>query len=166
MANKLPLQYYPASILQQRTKDVTKEELSSPEFAQLLLDMEKTMEANDGIGLAAPQIGKSTRITIIKTQDGILPLVNPRIIRRSLTKEVQEEGCLSIPKVYGMVRRSKVIRVVAQDATGKEINFSARGMFARVIQHEVDHLNGILFINRTKKIITGKEILMKMEHKK
>lgn len=163
MVKKLTMQIYPASILQQRTQNVSAEELSKPEFAQLFLDMEETMKDHDGIGLAAPQIGKSLRFTIIKTEDGILPLVNPRIVRCSITKDVMEEGCLSIPGVYGDVERSKSIKVITQDMTGKEIRFTAKGMFARVIQHEVDHLNGVLFIDKVIKINEGQEILDKMK---
>lgn len=163
MAKKLTMQIYPAPILHQRTQEVSAEELSKPEFAQLLLDMEETMKKHNGVGLAAPQIGKSIRFTIIKTEDGTLPLVNPKIIRRSLTKEVMEEGCLSIPGVYGDVKRSKLVKVVAQDMDGNRIKFSAKGMFARVIQHEVDHLNGMLFIDKAIKINEGHEILDKMK---
>lgn len=163
MAKKLTMQIYPAPILHQRTEEISAEELSKPEFAQLLLDMEETIKQQDGIGLAAPQVGKSIRFTIVKTEDGILPLVNPKIVRRSIAKDVMEEGCLSVPGVYGDVKRSKTIKVVAQDMTGKKIKFSARGMFARVIQHEVEHLNGILFIDKAIKINEGKEILAQME---
>jgi len=121
MVKKLTMQIYPAPILHKRTKEVSAKELSQPEFAQLLLDMKETMKDHDGIGLAAPQIGKSLRFTIIKTEDGIVPLVNPKIVRRSLSRDVMEEGCLSIPGVYGDVKRSKTIKVVAQDMAGKEI---------------------------------------------
>lgn len=160
---KLKMEIYSAPILHQRTKEVSAEELSQSEFAQLLLDMEETMKDHDGIGLAAPQIGKSLRFTIIKTEDGILPLVNPRIVRRSITKDVMEEGCLSIPKVFGDVKRSKMVKVIAQDMAGKEIRFTAKGMFARVIQHEVDHLNGVLFIDKAIKINEGQDILTQMK---
>lgn len=166
MVNKLNMQIYPAPILHQRTQEISSEELSKPEFSQLLLDMKETMKKHDGIGLAAPQIGKSISFTIIKTEDGVLPLVNPKIVRKSLTKDVMEEGCLSIPGVYGDVKRSKKVKVVAQDMTGKKFKFIAKGMFARVIQHEVDHLNGVLFIDRATKINEGQEILDKMKQKK
>ena len=128
--------------------------------------MEETMKDHDGIGLAAPQIGKSIRFTIIKTEDGILPLVNPRVVRRSITKDIMEECCLSIPGVYGEVKRSQSIKVITQDIAGKEFRYTDKGMFARVIQHEVDHLNGVLFIDKAIKINEGQEILDKMKQQK
>lgn len=162
MGQNLPLQYYPAEILRQQSTDISLEEIAKPEFAQLISDMEETMEANDGIGLAAPQIGQSINLAIIKTEDGMLPLINPKITRRSLTTESMEEGCLSIPKVYGDVRRPKVIRVSSLDLQGNKTKFTAKGMLARVIQHEVDHLNGVLFIDKAKSINQGQDILEKL----
>lgn len=163
MVEVLPLQLYPNPILRQISSVVSKEELQKPEFSQLLLDMEKTMLENSGIGLAAPQVGRSIRVAIIKTEDGMLPLINPKILKRSWKKEVDEEGCLSIPKVYGDVRRSFKVKVSTITPRGEEVKFEATGLFARVIQHEIDHLNGVLFIDKAKKITGGKDILDEMK---
>jgi len=153
-------------MLRRKADTVKATELRKPELQQLFLDMVETMDDNDGIGLAAPQVNKSIQVAIIKTKEGALVLVNPKITRFSLRKELGEEGCLSIPGVYGTVKRSRNIRVHALDKRGKRINFKAAGLFARVIQHEVDHLNGILFIDKTVEITMGKEKLESMEKSK
>ena len=153
-------------MLRRKADTVKATELHKPELQQLFLDMEQTMDDNDGIGLAAPQVNQSIRVAVIKTKEGALVLVNPKIARFSLRKELGEEGCLSIPGVYGMVKRSRSIRVHALDRRGKRINFKAAGLFARVIQHEVDHLNGILFIDKAVEITMGKDKLESMEKSK
>src|SRR3989339_1328537 len=162
----LPLKIHPDSMLRRKADTVKATELRKPELQQLFLDMVETMDDNDGIGLAAPQVNKSIQVAIIKTKEGALVLVNPKITRFSLRKELGEEGCLSIPGVYGTVKRSRNIRVHALDKRGKRINFKAAGLFARVIRHEVDHLNGILFIDKTVEITMGKEKLESMEKSK
>ena len=154
---------YPDLLLAKRSKTISKDYLKTAEFKQLILDMEKTMHESDGVGLAAVQVGIPIRLAVINTKDGILALINPTITYRSIKKEKAQEGCLSIPGVYGQVKRSKKIRVKSFDLTGKIIKFKAEGLLARVIQHEVDHTNGILFINRTKKIDEGKDLLAEMK---
>ena len=166
MAKRLPMKIYPDPILRQKTRLLTLAEIKSPEIQALLEDMDVTMEAEKGIGLAAPQIGRSIRLAIVKTDDGILPLVNPKILKRSWKKDVSEEGCLSIPQVYGLVKRPYSITVQIQDKTGATVKFQASGLLARVIQHEVDHLDGVLFIDRTKNITSGQAVLQSMENKK
>ena len=159
MSKILPLSLYPAFVLRQKARELTTQELQSASLSQLLLAMEKTMEANDGIGLAAPQIGKSIRLAIVKTKDGILPLLNPKIIKKSLRKELDTEGCLSIPGVFGTVKRHLKIKVQTINLDGKIITIDAQGLFARVIQHEIDHLNGVLFIDKAQEITEGAAVL-------
>lgn len=113
--------------------------------------MINTMRRSQGIGLAAPQVGVSQRLIVIAFQKEPLILFNPEISKKSFKKESGEEGCLSVPGVFGLVKRHYKISVAALDKSEKKINFVAEGMLARVIQHEVDHLNGILFIDRIKK---------------
>jgi peptide deformylase len=108
----------------------------------------------NGIGLAAPQIGKSIRLCIINLEHMGMPpfaLVNPKISKKSWKKVEMEEGCLSIPGVFGMVKRPKKITVTAQNLEGEKIKFDADGLLSRVIQHEVDHLDGILFTTKMSK---------------
>src|SRR3989338_8849005 len=155
MAQVLPLVIHPDSRLREKSRPVDLNVLNEPEFRQLILAMGKTMHANKGVGLAAVQIGRLIRLTVINTDDGLLPLINPVIARKSWRKELGEEGCLSIPGVFGLVKRSLTISVRARDLEGNKIHFKAKGFFARVIQHEVDHLNGVLFIDRAKQLTEG-----------
>lgn len=166
MAKRLEMKIYPDPILREKTRELSVEEIKSKETEMLLSDMDATMEAENGIGLAAPQIGLSIRLAIVKTDDGVLPLVNPKILKRSWKKATGEEGCLSIPQVFGTVKRSLNITVQIQDKTGAIVKFRASGLLARVIQHEVDHLDGVLFIDRAKEITAGQAILQSMENKK
>jgi len=129
---------------------------------KLAKDMVETMRTDYGIGLSAPQVGVLKRIIAYEyikpagSKDPSLTvplrvLINPEIVHFSKTTEVGEEGCLSFPNLYGDVRRSKKIKVTALDANGRSIEFDAKGLEARVIQHEVDHLEGILFVDRLEK---------------
>ncbi|HEX9503368.1 MAG TPA: peptide deformylase [Patescibacteria group bacterium] len=132
-------------------------------FDQELLDladeMIETCRKANGIGLAAPQIGKSIRMCIIDLEHMGLPafaLVNPKITKKSWSKVEMEEGCLSIPGVFGIVKRPKKITVEAQNLEGTKTKFVASGLLSRVIQHEVDHLDGILFTSKMLRQTTGK----------
>jgi peptide deformylase len=118
---------------------------------QLIRDMFETMYAEEGVGLAAPQVGVSERIIIIDPhQDDTEPfaLVNPEILEASRETEKGEEGCLSIPGVRDLVERSISIRVRGLSPDGETREFAADGLVARVLQHEVDHIDGILFFDR------------------
>lgn len=163
MSNPLPLTYYPTPSLQRRSEEILGNQIGSPQLMELAEAMVVTMHANDGIGLAAPQVGQNIRLAVVNTKDGELVLINPKITRRSFRREVDSEGCLSLPGVYGLVRRPYAITVSALRADGTQTRFRASGLFARVIQHEVDHLDGVLFIQRTKKITEGKDLLKKYE---
>lgn len=120
---------------------------------RLAEDMIETMLASDGVGLAAPQIGKSIQLAIVDpepSKGGLtrLILVNPEIHAIGDKTEVAEEGCLSVPGIYAKVKRAYSVRVKAQDLNGKPLDFEAHGFLARIIQHETDHLNGILFVDK------------------
>ncbi|NPA91037.1 MAG: peptide deformylase [Chloroflexi bacterium] len=127
-----------------------------PELAALADDMVETMRAANGVGLAAPQIGLPIRMFVAEIpkddedpQSGkVFVMVNPKIIKASRQEVKGEEGCLSIPGIYGEVWRAEEVVVRAQDPYGKEIRIRAKGYLARVFQHEIDHLEGILFIDR------------------
>ena len=119
------------------------------ELHELVRDMFVTMEHDSGIGLAAPQIGKNIRLFIVKIDDGIERVfINPQIIATSEQQCSYEEGCLSIPKQYASVIRPESVTVQYKDLQGRRKTLEARGLLARVIQHEYDHLEGILFIDR------------------
>lgn len=147
----------PNKILRQVGKKLTQEEIGSKKFKKFIKDLTETMYIRDGVGIAAPQVGQSVMLCVIAkdftpTREKDLILINPVWEKKSIAKLVDEEGCLSVPGVYGLVKRYKKIKVTASDEQGKEICFEAVDFPARVIQHEIDHLNGILFIDKAKKL--------------
>lgn len=113
--------------------------------------MVQTMDKNNGIGLAAPQIGVSKRIIVLKTDvegQEFFELINPKILHSSRETTTEEEGCLSFPDIFIKIKRPAEIKVEGQDITGKKIKFTAKGLLARALCHEIDHLNGILFFDK------------------
>lgn len=119
---------------------------------RLVDDMWETMRAAPGVGLAAPQVGESIRVLVAEYEDQAVALVNPEIVKRSDDEVLGTEGCLSIPGFVGDdVPRARAVTVKARDPRGKEIRVKAEDWFARVLQHEIDHLDGVLFIDRIPK---------------
>ena len=117
---------------------------------QLTVDIAQTMKEGQGIGLAAPQVGVSKRVIVVQTDlEGrrILGLINPKILKRSQETEVDKEGCLSFPGIFLEIKRVKEVEVEGLNINGKKIKLKANGLLARVFQHEIDHLDGILFFN-------------------
>lgn len=122
------------------------------EIRQLAEDMFETMIKADGVGLACPQIGKSLRMFVVIADDDVRRVfINPQIIKTSNELGDYDEGCLSIPQVYETIKRPVAITVQAMDENGKKFTLDADGLLARVIQHEYDHLDGIVFIDRGDK---------------
>jgi len=152
----------PNPVLRKRAEEVTN---IGSETSKLIDEMIYTLENNPrkGIGLAAPQVGRSLRIIIAKSgrkNDEAITyaLVNPEIIKRSDDVEPDYEGCLSVPNTYGLVERSKKVVVKALNRNGKKITLKASGLFARVLQHEIDHLEGILMTAKSVgKMLTEEE---------
>lgn len=142
----------PNPILRRKSKEIDLKKISSREIKSLISSMIKTMAATDGAGLAAPQIGRNITLAAVNSKDGAFCLINPRITKKSFARELGQEGCLSIPGVYGQVKRRKKITLTYYDQGGKKIKLEAQGLMARVIQHEVDHLDGVLFIDKAIKI--------------
>ena len=118
---------------------------------RLLRDMAETMYAADGVGLAAPQVGVSKRVVVIDVGEGLYELINPEIVKRE-GKVLGSEGCLSVPNNEGEVERSEYVECEFTDKTGQRMLLSASGLLAICIQHELDHLDGILFIDKAKTI--------------
>lgn len=114
---------------------------------RMLDNMAQTMYEADGVGLAAPQIGVSKRIVVIDVGDGLLELINPEILERR-GSVLGSEGCLSVPDKHGYVYRAQWVRVRAQDRWGQPIEFEAEDFFARACQHEIDHLDGVLYVDK------------------
>ena len=115
---------------------------------RLVADMLETMRDAPGVGLAAPQVGVLERIFVWEVEDEHGAIVNPVIVQSSAEKLEEEEGCLSLPGLYYPVERSERVVVTGQDVDGNPISLEAEGLLARVCQHEIDHLDGVLFIDR------------------
>jgi len=130
-------------VLRQPTEPVTK---ITKKISRLIQNMIETMYAADGVGLAAPQVGVSKKIVVIDVGDGPIVLINPKIVSGS-GEDIDVEGCLSIPGKQAYVKRMAEVVVKALDGEGKPIKIEGRGYLARALQHEIDHLNGILFID-------------------
>ena len=145
----LTVRLYGDPALRQPGKPV---EAVTPEIAQMLDDMIETMYQEVGVGLAATQVGIGLRMLVLDEGTGVgRTYVNPRIVDQG-GEEVDEEGCLSLPGIYADVARAAWVVVDAQDRTGAPIHQRASGFPARVLQHEIDHLDGILFIDRLDKV--------------
>jgi peptide deformylase len=135
-------------VLRERAAEV---DAVTDDIRTLIRDMFDTMYAEEGVGLAAPQVGLGQRVIVVDPrEEDIEPfaLVNPRIVYFSQELERGEEGCLSIPGLKEIVERSVAVRVEALDPEGDAVSIEAEGLLARILQHEVDHLDGILFIDR------------------
>lgn len=136
---------YPDLVLRQVADAITPADL--PGLQPLIDEMGQIMQSAHGVGLAAPQVGRSVRLFVYDVGDGLQALVNPVILKKKGEQIEPEEGCLSIPGLRGVVKRADEITVKALDREGRPMRFRAFDFEARVIQHELDHLNGILFID-------------------
>lgn len=134
-------------ILREKCREVT---TFDDRLGQLIDDMTETMFKAEGVGLAAPQVGILRRYCIVDVGDGIIELVNP-VIEKQSGSQIGEEGCLSIPDRYETVERPMKVTVHAQDRNGKGFKITAEGFKARALCHEIDHLDGILYIDKIKK---------------
>jgi len=136
---------YPDPVLRKKAEEVKE---ITPEIRKLIEEMVLIMGKDKGVGLAAPQVGVSRRIIVFETGDGVTALINPKIIKKGKKQFVDIEGCLSFPDIWLKVKRSERIEVEAQDILGRKIQMNASMMVSRILQHEIDHLDGILFIDR------------------
>ncbi|MED1202127.1 peptide deformylase [Heyndrickxia acidicola] len=152
----LPIVKYPDSILEKECKPVTQ---FDKKLKTLVNDMYETMLAADGVGLAAPQIGVGQQIAVVDIGEDIgrLDLINPVILKTS-GEQTDVEGCLSFPGLYGTVSRPYYVKVQAQDVKGRTFIVEAEDYLARAIQHEIDHLHGILFTSLVLKYIKEEDI--------
>ena len=141
----LPIIKYPSPILSQKTEKVS---LITEEIASLIPRMKESMKEHEGVGLAAPQINDLRQIIVIKEKDAAQAFLNPRILKKSREVTTEEEGCLSLPGLFLSVKRYEKITLSCLNEKGKSITIEAKGLAARIFQHEVDHLNGKLIINR------------------
>jgi peptide deformylase len=144
----LKIEQLGAEVLRREAEEIAE---IGEELRLLIADMFETMYDAEGIGLAAPQIGISQRLIVVDVnEDGVAPfaLVNPRIVESSRETERQEEGCLSIPGLGAPVERPARVVVEGRDADGRSVRIEGEGLLGRCLQHEIDHLDGVLFIDR------------------
>ena len=144
------IRYDKDEVLRKRSKEVV--EIDN-KIRELALDMVETMYKFDGVGLAAPQVGILKRIITVDVGDGPKVYINP-VIKKAAGKQVCEEGCLSFPNVFGNVDRPETVIVEAFDLDGKKIRVKAKDLEAVVLSHEIDHLDGILFVDKAYDIYT------------
>jgi peptide deformylase len=131
-------------VLRQKTRRVSKIDKS---IQTLIDDMIETMRAAPGVGLAATQVGVPLRLAVIEVEDVVTVLINPEIVRIGEPIE-KDEGCLSVPGYWGKITRGETTVVKARDRHGKEIRVKGEGLLAQALQHEIDHLDGVLYIDR------------------
>lgn len=141
---------HPAPSLRVRSQEIDPAEVTTPAFQAYLDQLTETMYVKDGIGIASPQVGRNIRAIVCVLDDEPVCFINPIITKRSEALIESEEGCLSVPGIYGMVERSKRITVEALNRHGRRIELDLRNFQAIVLQHEIDHLDGILFIDKMK----------------
>lgn len=159
---------YPDRKLKTKSKSVPEVD---DNIRKLLVDMAETMYEAPGVGLAAPQVGRNVRAIVVDTTSstteeeegsGLLHLINPVIIESS-GEQIGEEGCLSVPGFVANVKRKKNLKIGALDLEGNHITLESTDLLARVLQHEIDHLDGILFFERLGRL--KKELLLKKINK-
>lgn len=148
-----------ASVLRRRAKSVGR---VTAEMQRLIDQMIDAMREAKGVGLAAPQVGVSKRVFVAEVEERIHVLIDPQIVKKD-GEEVSSEGCLSIPGIVADVPRALRVTVKAKNRRGRGITLSAEGLLARVIQHELDHLDGILFLDRVVDRSTIREVIATTE---
>lgn len=142
----LTIVQYPDPVLRRKAARV---ERVTPELRDFALQMGDTMHASNGVGLAAPQVGIALRIIVVDVEDRLQVLFNPQILTAE-GHQTGTEGCLSFPGLHGEVTRAQRVTVTGHNARGKKITLSGEDLWARAMQHEIDHLDGILFIDRAR----------------
>ncbi len=140
----LPIRALPDPVLRRRAKRVTSIDGS---IQKLIRNMTETLRAAAGVGLAAPQVGVSLRVIVINVPEGEnFVIINPEIVKRKGERTVTE-GCLSLPGYFAQIKRSEVVTTKGRDPAGKEIRVKGEGLLAQALEHEIDHLNGVLYID-------------------
>lgn len=150
----------PNQELRKISSPVQLKDVATPTMQELVNTLKATMKKENGVGIAAPQVGIHERVIIAETEAGPTAFINPEIIETSFKMVDSEEGCLSVPGVWGVVQRHRSVKVKALNEQAEEVVLKANGLLAIIFQHEIDHLNGILFIDRAEKVqpTNGKQV--------
>jgi len=145
----IPIRTFPDPVLKQKSRRVKRLDNS---VEHLIGDMLETMHYAQGVGLAAPQIGIPLRVIVIGIPgEEEIALINPEVVRRN-GERLLDEGCLSIPGYVGMIKRSEIVTIKGRNLSGKEIRIKASGLLAQVLEHETDHINGVLYIDHLESL--------------
>jgi peptide deformylase len=150
MATNWTILTNPNPELRKRSVEIDVARIKTPEYQKFADEFAAYMVVADGVGLAAPQIGIKERIIAVQEKEKIGVYANPEILKRSPATQIGEEGCLSVPGVFGTVERAKRITVRAIDRHGRTVEMELSGFPAVIFQHEIDHLDGVLFIDKVK----------------
>lgn len=143
--NKLEIKKYPDPVLRNKAEEVKE---ITPEIRKFIEELVLAMGNDKGVGLAATQVGVLKRIIVFETGEGVTALINPKILKKGKKQFIDIEGCLSFPDIWVKLKRAERIEVEAQDILGRKIQMEASMMVSRVLQHELDHLDGVLFIDK------------------
>ena len=145
----------PTPSLRERSQEVKPEEITTPEFQAYLDVLTKTMYEEDGVGIASPQVGRNIRAIVVNLPSGAECFMNPELVKKSEAMTESEEGCLSVPGKYGLVMRHKKVTVRALNRHGRKVEMDVKHFPAIIFQHEIDHLDGILFIDKAFKVVNS-----------
>ncbi len=156
MKDTFPVVKLPTKTLRERSRELEVSEITTPEFQAFLDKLVETMIVEDGVGIAAPQVGQNIRAIVVNTENGAECYMNPELVKKSEGMVDSEEGCLSVPGKFGLVKRHKKVSVRALNRHGRKVEFEAKAFPAIIFQHEVDHLDGILFIDKADKVVEVK----------
>jgi len=159
MANILEILKEPNPLLRKKTTEVKEAQFGSAAFLDLVKTMKETLRQAQGVGLAANQVGKDMQLFVAEVDGKSYAVANPEILKTSQKTVAMEEGCLSVPGVWGVVERPESVEIEGRNQFGKKIKIKAKGLLARVFQHEIDHLNGILFIDKASQLFKPKSQL-------
>jgi len=145
----IPIRTFPDPVLKQKSRRV---KILDNSVEHLIGDMLETMHYAQGVGLAAPQIGIPLRVIVIGIPgEEEIALINPEVVRRR-GERLLDEGCLSIPGYVGMIKRSEIVTIKGRNLSGKEIRIKADGLLAQALEHEIDHINGVLYIDHLESL--------------
>lgn len=152
MSKAMKVLHTPDKELRVISTPVALDRATSEDIKALIEDLKVTMKKENGIGIAAPQVGIHERVIIVDMKGKPTAFINPELSDKSFKLVDSEEGCLSVPGKWGTVKRHRSVQVKALDANGHEVAFKAVGLEAIIFQHEIDHLDGVLFIDRAEEL--------------
>lgn len=152
MPKAMTVLHNPNKELRVVSEPVAVDRVDSAEIKALIEDLKVTMKKENGIGIAAPQVGVHERVIIVDMHNKPTAFINPEIVEKSFKLVDSEEGCLSVPGQWGIVKRHRGVTVKALDASGQPVSLKAHGLIAIIFQHEIDHLNGVLFIDKAEEL--------------